>query len=157
MAPPDFRLPLLAAGLAGLGLFSGLGGLAARRSRAARAGIAVAAALLGLVAGTLGCVLTGLASLTDHAVTFWNANILLFPPFAVALAALAPGVARGTPRALSRARGVAAFALGTSIAVALLWSSGLTEQKNLGFIALMLPIWLGAFLALSLQLGSRNR
>jgi hypothetical protein len=156
-APPNFTPRLFAAGLAGLALFSGLSAPAVRRAGAARAGLAVALALVGLVAGTLGCVLAGLASLTDHAVTFWNSNILLFAPFSLALVALAPGVARGAAGALSRARAVAALALATSIAALSLKAFRWTEQQNLEFIALMVPIWLGATVASSLALREARR
>ena len=143
-APPNFVPPLLAAGLAGLGLLLGLGVLAARGSRAARSGLAFAVGLLGLAAGTLGCVLVALASLTDHAVTFRNANVLLYAPFGVVLPAFARGIGRGTPRALAQARAVAALAFGTSVAALLLSVLPWFQQKNLEFVALMLPIWLGA-------------
>ena len=73
------------------------------------------------------------------------------------LGALAPGVAGGAARAFSRARSISALALGTSVGALALKLVGLVEQKNFGFVSLMLPIWLGATLALSLQLGSRNR
>ena len=148
-APPGFVAPLFGAGAAlGASLF-GLGVAASRGLRVARAALAVLLPLLGLALGLLGLVILGLSTLTDHAVTYRNANVLLVTPWSIALLGYARGIFRGDARSLARARALCLASLVTSLAVLLLAPMPFYTQKNSEFVALLLPLWLGATAALS--------
>jgi hypothetical protein len=160
-APPQFWPALLVAGLGAAGLLSSLGVRAGRGSRWARAALSVLIPLLGFATGALGTILVGLSSLTDHAVTYFNANILLCTPFSLALVAFVSGIARGDERATRRARSFCLVSLVTSAIALVLVALPFFPQKNVEFVAFFLPVWLGATLASSLcaetaQLGSRS-
>jgi hypothetical protein len=147
-APPRYWPSLFAAGLALLGVLTSLGVRAGRGSRAARVTLALLLAMTGLVFGVLGSVIVGLFSLTDHAVTYFDANVLLCTPWSIALAVVARGVARGGFRATSRARALTVASLVTSMLA--LAALPFSPQKNVEFVAFFLPLWLGASLALLL-------
>jgi hypothetical protein len=146
-APPRLLLPLLAAGLACGTLLASLG-LSARRG-AARAALAVLLSLLGFAFGLLGCVVVGLLSLTDHAVTYFNANVLLATPWSIALPWFFLGIFRGDERALRRAGGLVRASLATSVLVLVFAAMPFYKQKNSEMVAFFLPLWLGATVALT--------
>ncbi|HVW29948.1 MAG TPA: DUF4105 domain-containing protein [Polyangiaceae bacterium] len=147
-APPGLLPPLLATGLALGALWISLGVAAGRGSRAARGALSTALPLLGLAAGLLGCTIAGLFSLTDHAVTYYNANVLLATPWSVALPAFARGISRGDVRALGRAGALCTASLASSTLV--LVALPFYGQRNGEFVALFLPLWLGASAAIFL-------
>ena len=89
-----------------------------------------------LTSGLIGTGLAGLWLLTDHAVAAGNANILLFPPFALLLALLAER--RPVARLL---RGVIVAVVAAGLLVA---STELFGQRNLDWALLTLPAMLGA-------------
>jgi hypothetical protein len=139
---------LLAAGLVLGALLASLG--AASKHGAARAPLAVLLSLLGFAFGLLGCVVVGLFSLTDHAVTYFNANVLLATPWSIALPWFARGIIRGEARALGRAGVLITASLATSVLVLALAAMPFYTQKNGEIIAFFVPLWLGASVALAL-------
>jgi hypothetical protein len=145
---PPFRLPhQLAAGLVGgaacFWLARARGGSSARRLGA------LLAAAIGVVAGTLGTLLAFLATLTDHEVAHQNANALICPPWALAVAV--GGIAELLRRPWGR-RCLELAAL-ASMASAVLGAliTLITQQDSTRVLALHLPLWLG------LYLGTRSR
>jgi hypothetical protein len=154
-APPSWSLVMFAIGLVIGGAFSGLAALAARGRRAARIALGASLGLLGLVSGTLGCLIAGLWVFTDHQVTYRNENLLQCAPWALALVWLGVGVARGNGRWMAMARSVAFAAAGASALGLLMKAFPTFDQSNLEIIALLLPVWVGA--ALGLRLVCRDR
>ena len=77
-----------------------------------------------------------------HAVIYRNQNILLFAPFALALAVLGWGVAFGWPGAIRKAFVVAVAGLGL-LALAILIKPVVAHQENAALIAFAAPLWLG--------------
>jgi hypothetical protein len=140
--PPDWTLTYLLIGLGAGGLLAGLGALGRRRV-AARALIGLAAAAIGLVMGLLGLILLLVWIATNHKAAHANANILQAAPWALALLPLGLGTALGRAWAPQGAALVAAtVALASLLGLAAKLLPGLS-QDNLGFVALLLPIWLG--------------
>jgi hypothetical protein len=113
---------------------------------ASRWGLAISAALWGLVVGALGLVLLGLWALTDHEFAYANENLLQANPLALGLVVLVPLAVRrgGSPLAWRLAMVLVALA----VAGLLLNPLPVTAQANLPIIALMLPVHLGLALAL---------
>jgi hypothetical protein len=140
--PPN-RLPaFLGVGiLVGLTMF--LVGSAGRRLAAFRFLFGLFVSVLGLVSGGIGCFLFGAWALTPHAVVYRNENVLLFAPFAIALAVLGMGVAVGRGGATRKTFLVAACALGLSIAACALKLFPWSRQENGAVILLMVPVWFG--------------
>jgi hypothetical protein len=117
---------------------------AATRSRAGRVAFGAALAALGIVAGLLGTIFVFFWAATDHAVAHHNENILQLSPLGLAMAVAAIGLAAGSTR-VARAVPVltAALALSSLLGLALKvlpWF----DQENAPFIALFVPIWVGA-------------
>ena len=146
--PPVRREPPLRwPAFLGVGVLSGLVlflcGRLGSRFVLARLVFGVVIALVGAVAGGIGCFLVGAWALTPHEVVYRNQNILLFSPFAITLAVLGFGAAIGRPGAKRKVFLVAAWALGLATAACgwklLPWS----RQDNGALIALMLPFWFG--------------
>jgi hypothetical protein len=131
------------------GLLALLGWLSLDR-RWARVAGAVLLAVVGAIAGLLGCLLVFLWTATNHRAAHANANILQAVPVAVALPFLARGLARWRPSAVRRAWLLAAAAAALSLLGLLLKLAGVLKQDNLSFIALFLPLWLGAAAGLHL-------
>lgn len=150
--PPRFTGWFALIGLATGGVLAGLG-LVARRRPVARAALGVVAAALGLVLGLLGLILVLLWVATNHRAAYANANIWQAAPWALALLPLGVGTALGRAWAAPGALLIAASA-------AVLSAAGLAAklipgpaQDNVIFIALLLPIWCGLTMALSLVAG----
>jgi hypothetical protein len=152
--PPNRVVWFALVGLALGGLLALLGWLALTREWGRVTG-AVALGLVGGVVGLLGLLLVFLWVATNHRAAHANANILQAVPFALAFPFLAPGVARGRPASLRRAWFLAAGAAALSLLGLLLRLVGLVRQDNLAFVALFLPLWLGAAAGLYL-LNRRN-
>jgi hypothetical protein len=140
--PPSWTLWLLAVGTAAGGALAGLGRLRGR-GRGGRIALGVLVALLGLLAGLLGLILTGLWAFTDHRAAHANANITLLAPWAIALTGYGIGVARGRPASARRALWVAATALAFALFGLLLKLLPGPAQDNVPWVALLLPIWIG--------------
>jgi len=139
-SPPQ-RGPLLL--MAGIALGAGLGllGMRARHSRAARIGFTAAVALLGLVAGALGCIFAFFWMFTDHYFAHANENLLVFPPWALLLPVAVLGALSGKRVWLGWTRGVSAMlALGILLSLAL---KALPQfhQDNWMFLGFTLPVW----------------
>ena len=121
--PPSWGLRYLLAGIVLASILWWLGGGTSRGTRWAFTGLAT---LWALVMGVLGTVLLGLWVGTDHAVAYWNENLFLFSPLAIALAFKIPLLAFGVQRA-TRPAAILALAVVASAA--------------LGFVLQVLP-WL---------------
>jgi hypothetical protein len=154
-APPSWSLVMFGIGLVIGGAFSGVAALAARGQRAARIALGASLGVLGLISGTLGCLITGLWVFTDHQVTYRNENLLQCAPWALALVWLGVGVARGNARWMVMARSVVVAATAASALGLLMKTLPAFDQSNLELIALVLPVWVGA--ALGLGLVCRDR
>jgi hypothetical protein len=140
--PPDWTLYYLLVGLGTGGLLAGLGALGRRRVLA-RAAVGLASAALGLVMGLLGLILLLVWIATNHKAAHANANILQAAPWALALLPLGVGTALGRAWAPpGAALAAATVALASLLGLAAKLLPGLS-QDNLGFVALLLPIWLG--------------
>jgi hypothetical protein len=151
-APPREQPPArgVSFGLAGLGiglLFLAIGWASSNRP-AVRAGFGVLVAMWGLVTGFVGCFLCFAWFFTDHVVTHHNENIMLFAPWALALAVLGIGVALGRPGATLTALRVTVAALLFAIAAWILKVHPAFHQHNAALIALMLPPWFGLSIGL---------
>jgi hypothetical protein len=157
--PPARGRTFFLAGCAlGLLLFL-LGRSAARRgggAAAARVLLGALLALWGLSAGFVGSFLVYVWALTDHVVAHHNQNILLFAPWALALAPLGVGVALGWPRARRAASAVLTTALAAALAACLLKLGFVRHQENVRLLAFALPVWLGARAALAATARDRS-
>jgi uncharacterized protein DUF4105 len=149
-APPGFRWGWLLAGIAiGAALF------ASGRARARWARLSSAAGLgaVGLLGGFLGVLLLVLWLLTDHEVTYWNANVLTCPVWALGIVALARDYARARPRYLSLMMRLVAAAAVSSCVALLLRAALPYAQQDGPALAFFLPQWLGATLAVWVRAG----
>jgi hypothetical protein len=150
--PPPSHPPsrLFGFGVSGLllgALLAGLGALRTR-SRAARWSFAGLTFGLGLALGLLGCVSSWFWAFSRHWSAYRNWNLLLSPPWALALCVLAVGVATQRQGASRYARRLVELCLASSaVAVGLGFFPGLA-QANLRIAALLLPIWAGLWVGL---------
>ncbi|MFO0327269.1 MAG: DUF4105 domain-containing protein [Gemmatimonadota bacterium] len=133
---PRLSLWTAVAGLA-LATLLGLLGRAAPASGTARGGLALVGGAWSLVAGVIGLVLLLAATVTRH--VFWgmNANLLLFSPLSLVLAALVPLALLGG-RGAAAARGVAAGVVLASAAGGL--AAVLGGQPFAATLALAAPV-----------------
>ncbi len=149
-SPPD-RPPFWLPVYLGVGLTIGAGafglGRAARSSRLARAGFAIAIAGWAAVSGVAGLVVAGLWGLTDHAAAYQNENVLQVSFLMLLLLGWAPRAFRN-----SRA---GRWALAVMVVVTGLAAVGLLLKLLPGFyqvngeiIALALPVHLGVAAAI---------
>lgn len=138
-APPHWLMGFLAAGLALAGAIALLAH-AARRSAAARAGLAVLAVAWLLFAGVAGLVLLGLWGVTDHAIAYRNLNLLQLSPLALPLVVLVPALAFGKRWARRGAVRLALVVAALSVLGLLLEVFPWLHQANGEIIALALPV-----------------
>lgn len=137
---PGFQWPWLALGCIAGGTLYGL-------SRAGRRWADVA---LGLGVGTVGA-LTGILALlllvlwllTDHDVTYWNQNLLLCPPWALAIASLGVDLGRARPRHLRLMMQLVGAAASSACVALLLRLVVPGNQETAPALALFVPLWLG--------------
>ncbi|HEX3904885.1 MAG TPA: DUF4105 domain-containing protein [Polyangia bacterium] len=130
----------------------------ARPARVAcRVALGLALATWGLLTGFVGSFLVYVWGFTDHVVAHHNQNILLFAPWALALALLGFGVAFGSPRMGRAARGVATAALAAVVAACALKLGVVRHQENGALLAFALPAWIGVRASLSLVVRSWAR
>jgi hypothetical protein len=149
-AAPGFRWGWLLLGVALGGAWVALGRL--ERSWA-RWSIAVGLGVTGLVGALLGCLLLVLWLLTDHEVTYWNANVLLCPVWVIVLPALARDFARPVPlHAALMMRLVGAAAVAALLAL-LLRIVVPGSQHDEPALSLFVPHWLGAFAGVWMRAG----
>lgn len=140
--PPSWTGGYFIVGL-GLGvLLFGLG-VIGTTIRAARFGFGVVVALLGGVLGFVGCFLVAAWAFTPHAVVYRNENVLLFAPFALALAVYGAGTAVGRRGATRKTYLLSGCAVGLATAGAILKAFPWARQDNLALLVLVLPIWYG--------------
>jgi hypothetical protein len=137
--PPNWLPGFLAAGLAIAGAIALLA-RAARRSGAARAGLAVLTVPWLLFAGIGGLVLLGLWGVTDHAIAYRNVNLLQLSPLALPLAVLVPALAFGKRWARRGAVRLALVVAALSVLGLLLKVLPWFQQANGEMLALALPI-----------------
>lgn len=141
---PPTRAPLLLGVGAALGAaLAALGHAASRQHKAARVALGASTSLVGLVLGLLGLIFVMFWTYTDHEVAHRNENLLQCAPWAIALAGMGIGVARGKALSIDRAATIAlsaaaASALGLACKI-LPWF----DQNNTQIIALLLPLWAG--------------
>lgn len=145
--PPPWSGYYAAFGLL-LGLsMAALGAFASSGRRALRVLLGASYFALGGALGLLGCALCYLTFFSAHSAAASNYNVLLLPPWLLALSVAGIGVMRGKARAFRVARWAAAGALlSSSLALAL---HALTQnpQANLQELAVALPLWLGVALS----------
>ncbi len=140
--PPN-RLPAFL----GLGVMAGvllfLLGRLGSRWILARLVFGLVVSALGLILGGIGCFLAGSWAFTPHAVVYRNENVLLFAPFAIALAVLGIGIVFGSRGAMRKAFVVAAVALGLAVCGCVLKLFPWSRQDNSALLLMMLPLWWG--------------
>lgn len=141
-ASPPGRLPWFGlTGLAGGALLYVLG---RRGGRGEEVALGAAAAVLGLVAGAAGLWLLVLLATNVHPATHRNVNILLVPPWALALVVAGAGTALGRLKSVRLLGRVALVGLSGSLLAVVL--ALVLRQESQRVIALFLPLWLGLFL-----------
>jgi hypothetical protein len=144
--PPNWRIRYWDVGLL-LGSVLAWLGVQARTSNGARAALLVLGVVLFVPLGLLGCALTYLTFFSAHSAAAANYNVLLVPPWVLALpvAALAAWRKRSWgPRLTQWA------ALGTLLSTLLALAIRLFmhhAQVNNQELAVALPLWLGAVIA----------
>jgi hypothetical protein len=141
-SPPDLRWPLLAAGLI-CGIALALAGWFRRCSRLARYGFAWGGALYALFAGLAGVGMAILWAFTAHRAAWANQNLLLFDPLALLLIVPLLRSARRDARASRFAFALTALMTLAAIAALIINLSGWLPQRNVPWILLGLPVWLG--------------
>lgn len=154
--PPNRFFPFLLSGLALGACFAALG-KKAPRCPPCRISLGLGLALSGLVLGLLGVTFLVFWFFTTHWAAHRNENVLLCPPWALALVVLGARMARGRPRATEQSRRVLDWTLGGALvagALALVPGFG---QDNTRIAALLLPFWVGARMGVgALFRGSRG-
>lgn len=136
---------LLAGVLMGGALF--LSARSAKTSLPARISLGALLFLAGFLC-ILGVMFVSVWIGTDHEVSWHNENILQLAPWGVALMGFCFGAARLRPKSVSRARLVVLTAAAASLLGLLLKPLPWMRQDNYWIIALCLPMWSGAALAL---------
>ncbi|HKO93897.1 MAG TPA: DUF4105 domain-containing protein [Polyangiaceae bacterium] len=145
---PGFRWGWLMAGvLVGAALY----GLGLGQQRLLALAHALALAAVGTLTGVLGSLLLVLWLLTDHAVTYWNQNVLLCPIWALAIPVLCLDFARSRPKYSRAMLRLVGAALASSVLALLLL--GLGTQATGPAVSLFLPLWLGAGLGVWVRCG----
>lgn len=148
-APPERTLDFLKAGVALAALFCFLGWEVYRRRKPwAQATLALLLALFGLTLGILGCLFLGLWTLTNHAVSFHNENLLQCAPWALGFPLAAWGVLKGRSKWIKLAYRVGQAGVAASVLGLLLKVFPFMAQENERIIALLLPAWIGVLVAL---------
>lgn len=138
--PPAWGPWLLALGVV-------LGGALVALRRRTRA-LGLLTAVVGLLLGVPGSILFLMATMTDHAVTRWNENLLLANPLSLALLPLGLVVAlaeRPASRRLLRVVVVVLGGLGAAALLAKLLPA--FDQDNARILALVVPILVGLVVA----------
>jgi len=146
-APPQWAGYYAALGLA-LGIsLAALGAFANSGRRAFRLALGGVYFTLGGALGLLGCALGYLTFFSAHSAAASNYNVLLLPPWLLALSAAGIGVMRGKVRALRIARWAASATLVSSSLALAIHALTREPQANLQELAVALPLWLGVALS----------
>lgn len=101
------------------------------------------AALLGLVAGGLGCIFAGFWLLSKHWAAHRNLSLLLCPPWALGLAVTGILLALGRGRAASRLPPWLTLLVATSLAALVIGLASTSWSELASLAALVTPIWAG--------------
>jgi Domain of unknown function (DUF4105) len=152
---PPFRVPLFLAIGSALGAGLSLLGRAARSQRAARAAFGIVTALTGLVLGLLGSVFGVFWAFTKHWSAYRNENMLLCPPWALALLVFGVGLALGRARSMRHGHQLITLSLLTSSLALVLALIPKFAQDNTRTVALFAPIWLGLYAGSAWLSGQR--
>jgi hypothetical protein len=149
---PRTTPPARVGGYAALGLalgcsFAVLGVLASSGRRALRVALGTLYVALGTTLGLLGCALCYLTFFSAHSAAASNYNVLLLPPWLLALSAAGVGLMRGKVRAFRSARWAALGALLSSAFALAVHALTQNPQANLQELAVALPLWLGVALS----------
>ncbi|MEI9949860.1 MAG: hypothetical protein WDO74_12985 [Pseudomonadota bacterium] len=115
--------------------------------RALRATLGALYFTLGTTLGLLGCALCYLTFFSAHSAAASNYNVLLLPPWVLALSVAGVGVMRGKARAFRVARWAASGALCSSALALSIHAFSQNPQANLQELAVALPLWLGVALS----------
>lgn len=146
-AAPDLRWPLLTVGLI-CGIALALAGWFRRCSRVARCAFAFGGTVYVLLAGIAGVGMAILWGLTAHRSAWANQNLLLFDPLALLLVPGMLKLARREAR-VSRFTFVLTILMTLAALAALVVNvTGWLPQRNLPWILLALPVWLGVLFGL---------
>lgn len=138
--------------IVGVLLGAALYGLGHGRGRLFALAQAAGLALVGTLTGVLGSLLLVLWLLTDHAVTYWNQNVLLCPIWALAIPLLSWDFGRSRPKHSRLMMRIVGAAVGSSV-LALLLLLLVGNQATGPAVSLFLPLWLGAGLGVWVRCG----
>lgn len=152
---PPFRAPAFGALGAALGGAFAYLGRAAAKWRGARVAFGLVLALLGLVLGLLGTVFVVFWAFTKHWSAYRNENILLCPPWALALAVFGVGLALGRERSRALCHRLLTFSAGAALFALLLSFIPALGQDNTRTAALFAPLWLGLYMGSAWLSGKR--
>lgn len=144
--PPQWSARFAWFGVALGAAFAALG-VASRTRSAARVALGLGYLIVGSTLGLLGCALGFLTFFSGHTAAASNYNVLLAPPWALALAASSLGVMRGNRRSLRVARWTTSAALAESALGLALHALTHNPQSNAQELWVALPLWLGATVA----------
>jgi hypothetical protein len=144
--PPAWSARYAALGLA-LGALFGLLGFAAAGNRSARVMLGLCYILVGVALGLLGCALCYLTFFSAHSAAASNYNVLLVPPWVLALGVAGIGVARGRNWGTRCALWATLAAFASSDLALLLHLLMGHAQANAQELAGLLPLWIGATVA----------
>jgi hypothetical protein len=133
---------LLAVGLI-CGIALALAGWFRRCSKIARYGFAFGAAFYLLLAGLAGLGMTILWAFTAHRSAWANQNLLLFDPLALLLIVPLLRTARRDARVSRFAFVLTILMTLAAIAALIVNVTGMLPQRNLSWILLALPVWIG--------------
>jgi hypothetical protein len=146
-APPSWGGYYALLGLAVGSAFAVLGWFARSGQRAFRIALGALYFAFGTALGLLGCALCYLTFFSAHSAAASNYNVLLVPPWLLALSVAGVGVMRGKARAFRVARGAALSALCSSALALAIHALSHFPQANLQELAIALPLWLGVTLS----------
>ena len=145
--PPQWAGYYAVLGLAlGTGI-AGLGSFTRSNRRALRVPLGALYFVLGTTFGLLGSALCYLTFFSAHSAAASNYNVLLLPPWLLALSVAGIGVMRGKARGFRIARWAALGALLSSALALLVHALSPNPQANLQELAVALPLWLGVLLS----------
>lgn len=154
--PPKRTLPLLVLGLLLGGILALLGRAASRGGGASRVAFASLAGFISFALSLLGILFVLLWAFTNHRVAHHNENILQCAPWALASPVFAVGLARSRSTSAERLFQLTRAALLASVAGFAMKAFPFLDQKNLPFIALLLPVWAGMTAGTFWQRPSRH-
>ena len=120
-----------------------------RHAAAARYALLIVVTLWCLAIGFFGLLISLLWAFTDHAVTYYNENIMQANPFVLALAVFAPAAILARAWALKTAARLSLLIAGLSVLGFILQIVPRLDQVNGEIIALMMPVHIAIAYALN--------